>query len=532
MMYFSRLQTWLILGICLIGAVFTLPNFWPKDAVPSWLPWRQIQLGLDLKGGSYLLMEVDMDTALRERLESLADSARQTLRRQPLIGYTAVAAQPAQRRVVIRLRDASQAQDAVARLRELATPITTGIGTSMPDIDFASTPDGQVTMTLSEVGLREKATSAIQQSIEIIRRRIDGTGVSEPIIARQGASRILVQLPGVEDPARIKELLGKTARMTFRLLDESAVQQPGQPAPPGVEFLRGEGRDANTVFPVRRRIEVDGANLTDARAGQNPQTSEWVVNFRFDAVGARRFAEVTRNNVGKPFAIVLDDRVISAPNIREPITGGSGQISGSFTAATATDLAVLLRAGALPAPLTVVEERSVGPDLGADAIRAGVISCIVGLVLVCAYMLIVYGLFGLFASIAVIANLILALAFLSLLEATLTLPGIAGLLLSVGMSVDANILINERVWEEVKRGRTPLSALETGYTRAFATIVDSNLTALIKMALLYAFGTGPIRGFAVTVAFGIMTSMFTATMVVRLMTAIWYRRRRPAALPV
>jgi len=532
MLYFSRLKTWMIVGICLVGAILCVPNFWPRDAMPSWMPWRQIQLGLDLKGGSYLLMEVDMDTALRERLESLADSARQALRRQPLVGYTAVAARPAQRQVLIRLRDPSQAQEAMTRLRELANPVTTGIGTSLPDLDVAATADGQITMTLSEVGLREKATSAIQQSIEIIRRRIDGTGVSEPVIARQGTSRILVQLPGVEDPARIKQLLGTTARMTFRLLDESAVPQAGQPPPPGVEFLRGEGRDADTVFPIRRRIEVDGANLTDARAGQNPQTGEWVVNFHFDSVGARRFAEVTRNNVGKPFAIVLDDRVISAPNIREPITGGSGQISGSFTAASATDLAVLLRAGALPAPLTVVEERTVGPDLGADAIRAGIIACVVGLVLVCAYMLTVYKLFGAFASIAVIVNLILALAFLSLLEATLTLPGIAGLLLSVGMSVDANILINERVWEETKRGRTPLSALEAGYTRAFATIVDSNLTALIKMALLYAFGTGPIRGFAVTVAFGIMTSMFTATMLVRLMTATWYRSRRPAALPV
>lgn len=533
MLYFSRLKTWLIIGACVLGAILCIPNLLSKDAVPSWLPWRQVQLGLDLKGGSYLLMEVDMDAALRERLESLADSARQVLRRQPLIGYTAVASQPAQRRVVIRLRDPAQAQEAATRLRELANPVTTAMGGSVPDMDVAASADGQITMTLSEVGLREKSNNAIQQSIEIIRRRIDGTGVSEPMIARQGASRILVQLPGVEDPARIKQLLGTTARMTFRLLDENAVPpQPGQPAPPGVEFLRGEGRDGETVYPVRRRIEVDGANLTDARAGQNGQTGEWVVNFRFDSVGARRFADVTRNNVGRPFAIVLDDRVISAPNIREPITAGSGQISGSFTAASANDLAVLLRAGALPAPLTVVEERTVGPDLGADAIRAGLIACIVGLVLVCAYMTISYGLFGVFASIAVIVNLILTLAFLSLLEATLTLPGIAGMLLSVGMSVDANILINERVWEETKRGRTPLSALEAGYTRAFTTIVDSNLTALIKMAILYSLGTGPVRGFAVTVAFGIITSMFTATMLVRLMTATWYRRRRPAALPV
>jgi protein-export membrane protein SecD len=383
------------------------------------------------------------------------------------------------------------------------------------------------------VGLRAKATAAVQQSIEIVRRRVDPDGTREASLVRQGQSRILLTIPGEQDPQAIKRLVGTTAKMTFHLLDETAQPAPGAAPPPGVQFLRGDGgRGTESIYPVRRRIEVDGANLSDARAGQNPQTGEWVVNFTFDSVGTRRFAEVTRNNVSRPFAIVLDDRVITAPVIREPITGGRGQISGSFTAASASELAVLLRAGALPAPLTVVEERTVGPDLGADAIRAGLISIGVGLVLVCGYMALSYGLFGWFANVAVLANLLLTLACLSLLEATLTLPGIAGLLLSVGMAVDANILINERIREEVKNGRTPLSALEAGYTRAFGTIFDSNATVLIKMALLYAFGTGPIAGFAVTVSFGVLTSMFTATMLVRLMTSKWYRARRPAALPV
>jgi protein-export membrane protein SecD len=532
MMSFSRLQTWLIVGVVALGTLFCVPNMVPKDAAPSWLPLRTINLGLDLRGGSYLLMEVDLNAVVRDRLESITDGVR-TRMRTANIGYVNLAAEPASRRVAFRLRDASQGPAAVAALRELAQPITVGIGQQAPDIDIAAGADGLVTLTLTEVGLREKTSAAVLQSIEIVRRRVDPDGTKEATLVRQGAARILLTLPGEQDPQAIKRLVGTTAKMTFHLLDETAVPQPGAAPPPGVQFLRGEAsRGQEATYAVRRRVEVDGANLTDARAGQNPQTGEWVVNFTFDTIGSRRFAEITRANVGRPFAIVLDERVITAPNIREPITGGRGQISGSFTAQSASELAVLLRAGALPAPLTVVEERTVGPDLGADAIRAGLVSIAIGLVLVCGYMVISYGLFGWFATFAVLANLILTLALLSLLQATLTLPGIAGLLLSVGMSVDANILINERVREEVKNGRTPLSSLETGYSRAFGTIFDSNITVLIKMALLYAFGTGPIAGFAVTVSFGVLTSMFTATMLVRLMTAKWYRRVRPAALPV
>ncbi|HEY0418964.1 MAG TPA: protein translocase subunit SecD, partial [Acetobacteraceae bacterium] len=391
-------------------------------------------------------------------------------------------------------------------------------------------PDGQISVTLSPGALKDRAAGAVQQSIEIVRRRVDETGVVEPIITRQGENRIVVQLPGIEDPNRIKQLLGKTARMTFRLTDETA-NTAAPVAPPGVDFLPLEGR-AGQRIAVRRRVEVDGANLTDARAGQNGQTGQWVVNFTFDSVGTRRFAEVSRNNVGHPFAIVLDERVISAPVINEPITGGRGQISGSFDAKSATELAVLLRAGALPAPLTVVEERSVGPELGADAIRAGAIALAVGFVLVMAYMAIFYGLFGWFANIALLANLVIMLALLSLLQATLTLPGMAGILLTLGMAVDANILINERIREEVRNGRTPLNAMETGFRRAFATIVDSNATAILSHVMLFAFGSGPVRGFAVTITVGVITSMFTATMLARLFMVRWYAARRPAALPV
>jgi preprotein translocase subunit SecD len=523
MMYFSRLKTTLVLGACVLGALLCLPNLFSAPA--AWLPWRTVHLGLDLRGGSYLLLEVDMNAVVKERLNNLVESVRGALQKER-IGYQNLAAQPAQQRVSVRIREPGQMDAAMAALGKLVTPASPG----MPaDLSLSSGADGTVTLTLSQAALQARARSAVQQSIEIVRRRIDGSGVADPQIAAQGESRIVVQLPGVSDPNRIKELLGKTAKMTFRLVDENA--NPALPPPPGVEFLPMEG-PGNRTIAVRRQISVDGADLTDAQAGQNPQTGQWVVNFTFNSQGAQRFAEVTRANVNHPFAIVLDDKVISAPVIREPIIGGRGQISGNFTAASATDLAVLLRAGALPAPLTVVEERSVGPELGADSIRAGMISLAVGFVLVIGFMGAFYGLFGWFANIALVANLILLVAILSLLEATLTLPGMAGILLTLGMAVDANILINERIREEVKAGRPPLPALEAGFRRAFGTIFDSNATTFLSHVMLFAFGTGPVRGFAVTITVGILTSMFTATMLARLLISRWYVRTRPAELPV
>ncbi|KAA2214871.1 protein translocase subunit SecD [Teichococcus oryzae] len=529
MLYFARWKVAAILGVILLGALLCLPNLFPRASIPSWLPARQVSLGLDLRGGSYLLLEVDLAAVVRERLESLADGARTRLR-QGNIGYLNLAADPANERLTLRVRDPAQVPAAVAALREMASPgdAATPAGATA-DITVSAAEDGTVTMALSDAALRARASSAVEQSLEIVRRRIDETGTSEALIARQGQSRILVQLPGVEDPNRIKELLGRTARMTFRLLDETANPQAAAP-PPGVEFL--EGDTPGQRYPVRRRIEVDGANLSDARAGQNGQTGEWVVNFSFDSVGTRRFADITRQNVGRPFAVVLDNKVITAPVIREPITGGQGQISGSFNAASANDLAVLLRAGALPAPLTVVEERTVGPELGADAIRAGLISLTVGAAFVFLYMGLAYGLFGWFANIALFVNLLLMFAALSVMQATITLPGIAGVVLTLGTALDANILINERIREETRLGRPPASALEAGFTKASGTILDSNLTNLIAMACLYALGSGPVRGFAVTVAIGTIVQMWTATTLVRLFVAGWYRRRRPKLLPV
>ncbi|WP_372623785.1 protein translocase subunit SecD [Falsiroseomonas sp.] len=528
MMYFARWKQLAILGVCLLGVLISVPNLFPRDSLPSWA--RQISLGLDLRGGSYLLLEVDTSALVRERLEALVDTVRRgAATANPRILYTGLSANPAERRVSVRVSDPARAADVARILREAAITLSAGAGAQQPDIEITTAPDGTVSATLTEVALRAKASNAVEQSIEIVRRRIDETGVVEALIARQGQNRVLVQLPGVEDPARIKDLLGRTARMTFHLLDEGANLAAPTP-PPGTMFLqsdRGEER-----FAVRRRVEVDGANLTDARAGQDSRTGEWVVNFTFDSVGTRRFADVTRQNVGRPFAIVLDERVITAPVIREPITGGRGQISGQFDVRGANDLAVLLRAGALPAPLTVVEERTVGPELGADAIRAGMLSLAAGTLFVFLYMGLAYGFFGWIANVALVANVVIMIGILSVMGATLTLPGIAGIVLTLGTALDANILINERIREEVKAGRSPINALEAGYTKASGTIMDSNLTNLIAMACLYGFGSGPVRGFAVTVAVGTVVQMWTATVVTRLVIAWWYRAKRPKELPV
>jgi SecD/SecF fusion protein len=525
MLHFSKAKIWMIAAVCALGVLFSLPNFISPGTLPAWVPQNRVNLGLDLQGGSYLLLEVDMETVIRERLEGALDTARTALRTAN-IRYTDLAVRD--RAVTFTLNDASQAEAARAALGDL---LSAGLSQTQRDFNFSN--DGpRVQVALTDAGISDRAARAVEQSIEIVRRRIDETGVNEPVIARQGSNRILVQLPGVTDPDRVKRLLGQTAKMTFHLLgDETAAR--GTTAPPGTQWLPSiDPASRGQQYLVRKKIEVDGATLLDARPGSDQQSGSWVVNFEFDSAGARRFAEITRANVGRPFAIVLDGKVISAPVIREPITGGRGQISGNFTTQSANDLAVLLRAGALPAPLTIVEERTIGPDLGADSIRAGIIACLVGFVLVVSYMIMSYGLFGLYANIALIFNLFLTVAALSLLNATLTLPGIAGLLLTLGMSVDANILINERIREESRKGRSAFAAMEAGFTRAFATIVDANMTTLIKMLLLYAVGTGAVRGFAVTISLGIITSMFTATVVTRLLMVSWLKKHRPKVLSV
>jgi SecD/SecF fusion protein len=518
MLKFSRAKTIAIWVTCALGVLFSLCNLFRPGTLPDWVPQPRFHLGLDLQGGAYLLLQVDGEALVKERLEGAVDAVRKALRTAHM-GYRDLAATA--HGITVTLSDSGQDEAAEAAIRPV---LGGGLG------DFTISRDGgRLRIVLNEAAIRASENNAIAQSIEIVRRRIDETGVNEPVIARQGTNRILVQLPGIDDPERIKRLLGQTAKMTFHLLEEDG--RPQAVAPPGTKLLPATDRPGDKLL-VRTKVELDGARLRDAQAGNDSRTGQWVVNFAFDSAGAQRFAEITRTHVGQRFAIVLDDKVISAPVIREPITGGHGQISGNFTAQSANELAVLLRAGALPAPLTVVEERTVGPDLGADAVRSGMIACAVGLLLVVTYMTLTYGLFGVFANIALLFNLFLTIAALSLLGATLTLPGIAGILLTLGMSVDANILINERIREEARNGATPVASMEMGFKRAYSTIIDSNLTTLIKMVLLYSVGTGTVKGFAVTISLGIIASLFTATVLARWLIATWYHRNRPRSLPV
>ena len=523
-----RFPSWkiaLILGICLVGFVLSLPNLFPREQMqrlPDWLPHEQINLGLDLQGGSHLLLEVDIRAVVEERLETLVDDIRSILR-PARIGYRGLGVRGDA--ATLTLTDPADAGEAVALLDDLnPNPLAR-------EIEVVEGESGRIEARLTESAVRELQDSAVRQSLEIVRRRIDEVGTREPTIQRQGEDRILVQVPGEKDPESIKRLLGQTAKLTFHLIDlDTPLQQAlAGNLPPGSMLLPSTEEGQGQVV-VRKRVEVSGESLIDAQPSF--QQNEPVVSFRFDSAGGRKFGNITREHVGELLAIVLDDKVISSPRIREPILGGSGVISGSFTVQSANELAVLLRAGALPAPLEIVEERSVGPDLGADSIAAGEIAGIVALVLVMGLMSFYYGLFGVAACIALIVNLVLIIGVLSALQATLTLPGIAGIVLTIGMAVDANVLIFERIREEVRGGRSPISAIDAGYREAMRTIIDANLTTLIAAVLLYAFGSGPVRGFAVTLGIGIITSMFTAISLTRLMVASWLRRTRPAVLPV
>src|SRR5213080_3525177 len=525
MLYFANWKVLLICGACLLGVLLSLPNlFTPAQLsyLPHFIPKKQVALGLDLRGGSYLLLHVDVDAAQRERLNSITDSVRNTLR-DAHIGYTGLNVEGDA--ITFTIRETDRVEDAKRELAKID-----------PDLTVEIAPDGTGTMKFSPVATETRRRQAVEQSIEIIRRRIDETGTKEPTIQREGQNRILVQLPGVDNPEHVKALLGRTAKLTFQLVDQSVSVEDARKGrlPPGDEILSAEegrgNRGGASAYVVRKRVMVGGDTLTDAQA--TFQNNEPVVSFKFDGAGARRFGDATRENVGKPFAIVLDNKVISAPVIREPILGGSGIISGSFSVQSASDLALLLRAGALPAPITILEERTVGPDLGTDSIHAGAIASIVGVALVVIFMVLFYGLFGVFADIALFFNLCLMMAALSLLGATLTLPGIAGIALTMGMAVDANVLIYERIKEELRSGRTVLSSLEAGFTRAFGTILDSHVTTLVAGILLYWLGSGPVKGFAVTLSIGVLTSLFSAILVTRLQIVTWLRRYKPKAIPL
>src|SRR5438270_1311310 len=525
MLYFANWKVLLICGVCLLGLLLSALNLL-TPAQLAYLPSyarKQVALGLDLRGGSYLLLQVDIAAAQRERLNTTIDSVRNTLR-DAHIGYTGLNVEGDA--ITFTIRETDRIEDAKRELAKID-----------PDLTVEIAPDGTGTMKFSAAATETRRRQAVEQSIEIIRRRIDETGTKEPTIQREGQDRILVQLPGIDNPERVKALLGRTAKLTFQLVDQSVTVEdarrgrlpPGDEILPSVDEGRGRGGGAGS-YVVRKRVMVGGDTLVDAQA--TFQNNEPVVSFKFDSVGGKKFGDVTRENVGKPFAIVLDSKVISAPVIREPILGGSGIISGSFTVQSASDLALLLRAGALPAPISILEERTVGAELGADSIHAGAVASIVGVALVIIFMVLFYGLFGVFADIALIFNLCLMLGSLSLLGATLTLPGIAGIALTMGMAVDANVLIYERIREEVRAGRTVLSALDAGFKRAFGTILDSHVTTLVAGILLYWLGSGPVKGFAVTLSIGVLTSLFSAILVTRLQIVGWLRRYKPKAIPL
>ncbi|MDD3029481.1 MAG: protein translocase subunit SecD [Alphaproteobacteria bacterium] len=521
MVYLERWKIVLIAAICAIALLYSAPNLldkkqvvWLQTHTPSFFPNQTVNLGLDLRGGSHLLLEVEVDDVIEERMQMMVDQVRTALRAsKPRIGYTDLGL--LDNAVHFKLMDAEQEKQVRSVLYNMD-----------PSLEL-SLSEGTVTLRMSEAMIAERKKAAMDQSIEIVRRRVDETGTREPSIQRQGDNRILVQLPGLDDPERIKKLLGQTAKLTFRLVDETANPVDGR-VPPGEEILSSQ--DDGRRYVVQKRVMVSGDTLVDAQPSF--QEGMPVVSFKFDSIGARRFGAATRANVGHLFAIVLDDTVISAPVIREPILGGSGVISGNFTTQSAQDLALLLRAGALPAPIKVLEERTVGPGLGADSIHAGAVACLLGLVLVVVFFILAYGLFGVFATVALFFNVALIFAVLSILQATLTLPGIAGIILTIGTAVDANVLVFERIREESCAGRSVISSIDLGYGNALSAIIDANMTTLIAAILMFFCGSGPVKGFAVTLSIGIVTSIFSALMITRVIIVYWLRQTKPKAIPL
>ena len=525
MLNFPKWKIIIIFLISFFGIVFALPNLFSNEfleEVPDWLPTKKINLGLDLQGGSHLLLDVDIKNIFNERLESVEDVVRNSLRKNR-IGYKGLNTKKSS--VSFRLRKPEIASEVTSLLKKIDANLL---------VDCGEGEGSTCEVSFTDQAKEEIRINTLEQSVEIIRRRIDETGTREPTIQRQGLSRILVQLPGVKNPERIKELLGKTAKLTFHLLDPATRLDPDKRhVPPGAMLLpSADPTDLEKEYVVRKKVMIGGDHLENAQPSLDSGSSQWVVSFKFDSIGARKFGKATADNVNKRLAVVLDGKVITAPVIRQAILGGAGQIQGRFNANSANDLAILLRAGALPAPITILEERTVGPSLGQDSIDSGKIACLIALIAVIIFMIIIYGLFGFIADFALLVNLSIIFGFLSLLQATLTLPGIAGIVLTVGMAVDANVLILERIKEETRSGRTPINAVDAGYKHALTTIVDANVTTLIAALLLFEFGSGPIKGFAVTLSIGIMTSMFTAILLTRFIMVSWLFRRKPSDLPI
>lgn len=532
MMFLSRWKVAAVVLSVIFGVLFTLPNVLPqhvRDSLPPFLPKQTLNLGLDLQGGSQLLLEVDTNALRAERLTNLVEDVRTQLREAdiPFAELRQVNGE-----VTVLINDPAQVNTAVNKLRSTVGAALAGVAGGR-DVAISSSSDGRIRLAFVPEALNAEAAKAVDQSIEIIRRRIDELGTREPTIVRQGVNRILVQAPGESDPERLRAVIGQTAKLTFQMVDDSITPEEAAAGrvPPGSEMLPStDGFTTHVV--VKKRAVVTGEMLTDAQQVFDQQSGQAVVSFRFNGQGARRFGDATAQNLGKRFAIVLDGKVISAPVIQSAITGGSGQISGSFTPQSANELAILLRAGALPAPLNVEQQSTVGAELGADSIKAGVVSLAIGGVAIIIFIILAYGLFGVFATIALVVNVLMILGIMSFTQATLTFPGIAGLILTLAVAVDANVLIYERIRDEAHAGRSPMSALEHGYSRALVSILDANITSAISALIMFQFGSGAIRGFAWTLLIGVITSVFTAVIITQVLIGFWFRAKKPKELPI
>ncbi|WP_439110331.1 protein translocase subunit SecD [Lentibacter sp.] len=546
----KRVLIWLVVAV---GIVLALPNgFYTRvethnDAVkavdaggsaagleeqvalwPSFLPSGLVNLGLDLRGGAHLLAEVKVQDVYAARIKSMWPEIRDLLREERERVGTVRLQNSADNELRIRISKPDQLQNAASLIRGLARPVTSISGAGASDIEVSVSGES-IVVRLSEAEMLATDERTVRQSLEIIRRRIDEVGTREPTIQRQGGDRILIQVPGLGSAAELKEIIGTTAQLTFHSV-VSRADRADAPAGAG-NYVLPSIDESGVYYILEEASVVTGEDLVDAQPDFD-QNGRPAVSFRFNTSGARRFGDYTAENIGSPFAIVLDQEVISAPVIQSHIAGGSGIITGNFSLEESTNLAVLLRAGALPAGLEFLEERTIGPELGADSIEAGKIACIVAFIGVLVFMVLSYGRFGIFANIALVVNVVLIFALLSMLGATLTLPGIAGIVLTIGMAVDANVLVFERIREELKSAKGPARAIELGYEKALSAIVDANITTFITAVILYAVGSGPVRGFAITLGLGIITSVFTAIFVTRLIVVMWFERRKPKTLEV
>jgi len=506
-LYFSKIKIILIYSAILIFSYFSLANFINFDN--KYLFNKKINLGLDLQGGSYLLLEVDITPLEEKKLQNKLTSLRQSFKKLN-VKYKNLKIE--NRTILFDISD-----NDFEKFQNFFENKKNGINKFYEryreyEMDYLR-ENGTAKIKFSKYGLIEIKNFSLDQSLEIVRRRIDEVGTREPTILKRGNNRILIELPGLKEPSRIKNLLGKTANLTFRFVSDNDQSEFG------TEILFNE--EDNTKINIGKRVVLSGENLIDAQPRVDNRNNETIVSFTLDRLGSKRFGKATSENVGRRLAIVLDNKVISSPVIREAILGGNGQISGNFTFQSATDLALLLRSGALPAPLNIIEERTVGPDLGEDSIKAGVISLIIGFLLVIAYMLLRYRFFGIIADIALVINLLLLLGILTVLEATLTLPGIAGIILTVGMAVDANVLIFERIKEERRQEKSNIHAFDSGYKKAQSAVIDANITTLISAIILFFLGSGPVKGFAVTLGIGILTTLFSVYFLARHLTSIY-----------